>query len=156
MSDTEKNRFLTFHLGAEVYALPVLEILEIVAYLPVTPVPRAPACVRGVLNLRGRLVPVVDLRNQLGLPSEEPGPETCIVVLDLPTGPAGAIVDGVDEVADLPDDIIEEPPSISGESRDEYVIGIAKLDDGIRLILDPRKAMGLAEAEMDTALSEAC
>jgi purine-binding chemotaxis protein CheW len=150
MSSSEKDRYLTFHLGKEVYALPVLKIIEIVAFSPVTPVPRAPDCVRGILNLRGRLVPVVDLRIRLGLPPDEPGPETCIVVLDLENGAAGAIVDGVDEVADLPPEIIEEPPAIGGEIADGFVVGIAKLEEGIRLILDPEKAMGLG-SELELA-----
>ena len=153
MSSSERDRYLTFHLGEEVYGLPVLKILEIVAFSPVTPIPRAPECVKGILNLRGRLVPVVDLRIRLGLAPGEPGPETCIVVLDLENGAAGAIVDGVDEVADLPPDIIEEPPSVGGEADDGFVVGIAKLEEGIRLILDPERSMGLG-TEIDALIAE--
>src|SRR3954471_20835925 len=111
---TRAGKYLSFHLGAEEYAIQVLKVREIVKLQHITGVPETPAELKGVINLRGKVIPVVDLRLRFGLPEKEYGQRTCIVVVELgraATGPMGIIVDEVSEVLTLQESDIQDTPN---------------------------------------------
>ena len=134
------GKYLTFSLGNESYGVEIHVVREIIGLMDVTPVPRTPSYLRGVINLRGRIIPVVDLRTKFGLPPTRDTPETCIIVVDVPTAEGSLqmsiVVDTVAEVLDIPADAIEEPPMVgAGEGR-HFIQGIAKDEKGIKVLLD--------------------
>jgi purine-binding chemotaxis protein CheW len=136
----EPGKYLTFTLGTESYGIPVLKVREIIRLCPITPVANMPAHVKGVINLRGKVIPVVDLRTKFGLPAVLDDERTCVVVtqLALPGGLRlyGVIVDGVEEVSHfLPDDI-EPTPDFGGAIDSQYLTGIAKTTGGVKMLVD--------------------
>lgn len=131
---TAAEKYLTFILDGGHYGIPILSVREIIAVQPITPLPRAPESVRGVINLRGKIVPVIDLRTGLGLHVSEYDRSTCIIVLDVhlhPHGPVniGCIVDAVREVARISDQVLQAPPSIAGTVCADYIHALAKPED---------------------------
>ena len=136
----EPGKYLTFTLGTESYGIPVLKVREIIRLCPITPVANVPAHVKGVINLRGKVIPLVDLRTKFGLPAALDDERTCIVVTQLavPGGLRlyGVIVDGVEEVSHfLPDDI-EPTPDFGGAIDAQYLTGIAKTTGGVKMLVD--------------------
>lgn len=134
------TQFLTFTLAGEEYAVGILKVKEIIPYGPVTTVPQTPAAVRGVLNLRGSVVPVIDLACKLDLPSSAVNDRTCIVIVEVELGATqtvmGVIADSVSQVVDLyPDDIIPPPP-FGTRVRIDFLRGMAKNDNKFILVLD--------------------
>lgn len=132
--------YLTFSLGKEVYGLEILRVQEIIGMQPVTHVPRVPDFVRGVINLRGKVIPVVDLRLKFGMESVEDTSRTCIVVLQVESNDQkvtmGTIVDEVCEVLDVTNDQIEPPPSFGTSVETDYILGMGKLEDKVVMLLD--------------------
>jgi len=124
-----------FHLGDEEFAVDIQRIQEIVRPLPVTIVPQAPPFIQGLANLRGSILPIVDLRGRFGLPEIEPTEATRIVVADLDGNLLGFVVDDVSEVMSIPAAAVEPPPSITIGVAADYLEGVAKLDDGNRLLM---------------------
>jgi purine-binding chemotaxis protein CheW len=139
-------------LADEHYGLDIAKVFEIIRHQPITPVPRAPTFVKGVINLRGRIIPVVDLRARFGMPEVEPTKETRIVVAESPSTRVGLIVDGVSEVLHVPADAIEQTPAVAAGADAEYLRGIAKLGGRLVLLLE---LDGLFGAEERTALAGA-
>ncbi|HJX68320.1 MAG TPA: chemotaxis protein CheW [Candidatus Limnocylindrales bacterium] len=139
-------------LADEHYGLDIARVFEIIRHQPITPVPRAPSFVKGVINLRGRIIPVVDLRARFGMPEVEPTKETRIVVAESPSTRVGLIVDGVSEVLLVPADAIEQTPAVASGADGEYLRGIAKLGGRLVLLLE---LDGLFGAEERTALAGA-
>lgn len=133
----DAERFLTFTIAGELHAMPILAVREILRMMRVTPLPGAPAHVRGIVNLRGMVIPVVDMRARFGLPQVPDTKRTCIIVVQVEGGdgtrPTGLVVDQVDEVLSIPADGIEPPPGITNQ-RD--LSGIAKARDRVILIVD--------------------
>ncbi len=132
---------LTLVIDNSEYAIPILRVREIASYGMVTPVPTTPTWIRGVMNLRGTVVPVVDLAVKLGLPQTTLTPRTCVVIVELPFGEdvvvTAVIVDGVNRVIDLNRDDIQEPPSFGLRALSESVQGLVRSDDDhIVLLLD--------------------
>ena len=130
------GKYLTFFLGSEEYGLPILQVQEIVGVLPVTPVPQAPAYVLGVVNLRGKVIPVVDLRTRFGLPRVDATPETCIVFVEAQGQRVGTVVDRVNEVLAIGVEDIEPPPALGASVDTSYLRGLAKTGGRVRLLLD--------------------
>ncbi|MEI7744656.1 MAG: chemotaxis protein CheW [Chloroflexota bacterium] len=130
------TQIVVFALGEERYGLEISAVYEIIRPQPITAVPQAPPSVEGVINLRGRIIPVVNLRFRFGLKDEAAGASSRIVVCDANGNRVGLIVDGVSEVLMVPDDAIEETPAIAVGSATEYVRGVAKLDDQMIILLD--------------------
>lgn len=135
------GRYLTFTLGRESYGLPVLFVREIIRICPITPVPRMPAYIRGVINLRGKVVPILDLRAKFGLAATAESERACIVVVQLGDSPAhltlmGAIVDAVEEVVQLNAPEIEGAPDFGGSPDTHYILGIAKVRGTVKTLLD--------------------
>ncbi len=153
MSETETTgtltSYLTFHLGDEVFAANVGKVLEILEVCPITKVPRSPTYMRGVINLRGKVLPVLDARSKFGLPETEDNIDTCIIVLDVNMDGEslhlGAVVDSVDEVLELGEKDIEPPPSLGSTFNPEYIHGMVKREDTFIMILDIDKVFSTDE-----------
>ena len=132
--------YLTFRLGDEDYALEILKVQEIMGIIAVTPVPRTPEFIRGVINLRGKVIPVADLRLKFGIGAKEDTEKTCIIVLqvtrELDMITMGVIVDEVSEVLDITAEQIEPAPSFGSQVDMDFIMGMGKIDDRVVVILD--------------------
>lgn len=140
------RKFLSVSLAGEGYCLPLTQVREIIRYQKVTPVPRLSEHIRGVINLRGRIIPVIDLRTQLGLPSEL-ADRTCIVVAAVPVTadrftPMGLIVDSVEEVSTVTSQDVDEMPPLGSQIRTEYLLGVAKTKGAVRMLLNLERLFG--------------
>lgn len=137
---SKTGQYLTFGLGDEIFALDVAQVREVLDLITITKVPRAPEFMRGVINVRGSVVPVVDLRLKFGLPKTETGMDTRIIVMDLfldgETAVIGALADAVHEVMELNSSLIEPPPKIGMRWKTEFIQGIGKHDGQFIIILD--------------------
>jgi purine-binding chemotaxis protein CheW len=143
------GQHLTFFLGDEEYAIAIGRLREILEYRPPTPVPTVPACIRGVINLRGLVVPVIDLSVKFGLPAAAATRTTCIVIVELsidatPTR-MGVIADRVHQVVELGPGDIEPPPPFGTRVRVDFLTGLGKLADGFVLLLDVDKVLSQHE-----------
>lgn len=134
------EKYLTFGVGSERYAIPVTKVEEVLELQPITKVPRCPVFLLGIVNVRGRLIPVMDMRLRLGLAAAEAGVETRIVVMTMQYGEeelsVGALTDQVHGVVDIEAEQIEAPPRFAGGREDVGLSGTARMDDGIFLLLD--------------------
>ncbi len=138
------GRYLTFKLGREEYGLEILKVREIIGLMNITTVPRVPSFMKGIINLRGSVVPVIDLRLKFGLEELEYNDETCIIVLDV--GQCfGIIVDTVSEVVDISADNVEKPPSLGSQVDTSCIMGMGKVDDSVKILLDIDKVLSLEE-----------
>lgn len=137
---TETMQYLTFKLDEEVYALEISKVREVLDFSKVTKVPRTPEFMRGVINLRGNVAPVVDLRLKFGMTKTEKTVDTCIIIMELivddETTILGALADSVQEVLDLEPEQIEPPPKIGTRLNTEFIKGMGKKDDEFIIILD--------------------
>lgn len=149
---TRANRHLCFHVGGEQYGVPILQVSEIQAYTAPTPMPRMPGHVRGVQNLRGAIVPIVDLRLRLGLPPAPVGPKTVIVFLASDARTFGVVVDGASRVVDVAPESVGVPPKLAGAGEAPFVTGLARTSHGILLLLDAAALPGLDLDEPAEAL----
>lgn len=154
------GKYLTFFLGGETYGIPVLKIREIISMLPITPVPQTPPYMKGVINLRGKVIPVIDLRLKFQLPEAEATSNTCIVVVQVATATPGVtkliglIVDAVEEVANVTAADIEPTPDFGGSISIEYILGMAKLKGVVKTLLDIDKIIAADTIERITAPQE--
>lgn len=150
--------FLTFRLGGEEYGVEILRVREIVQFDTVTVVPTAPRFIRGVINLRGNVVPVVDLAVKLGLAPTEVTKWSCIVVVEVESAGeelvVGLLADAVSQVADLSEADIEPPPSFGTRLRPEYLIGMGKAEKKFILLLDVDRILSEAELRTVAGLEE--
>lgn len=145
----EPAQYLTFMLGAEQFAIGIPGIKEIIEYHGVTEVPMMPACVRGVINLRGAVVPVMDLLARFGRPSSVTTKRTCIVVIEVAAGDdrhvMGLVVDAVNEVLDIAPGDIEPAPCFGARVRSEFIQGVGKVKGRFVLLLDIDRALSIDE-----------
>jgi purine-binding chemotaxis protein CheW len=135
-ASADGTQFLTFALGEEEYGVAILNVQEIKGYAPVTPIPNTPAYVKGVMNLRGTIVPVIDLRLRLGMPAAEYGPFTVIVVLAVGAKVVGAIVDAVSDVLTFPESQVQTTPELGVAADVRFIGGIAQADGKLVVLLD--------------------
>ena len=145
-----ENKFLSFCLGSEHYGVEILRVREIIGLLAITPLPQTPAYVKGVMNLRGRIIPVIDLRLRFGLESADATKETCIIVLESADADGsqtvmGAVVDSVREVQDIARSAIEPPPEFGCEIPLKYILGMGKVKDKVIVLLDIAEVIGVRE-----------
>jgi purine-binding chemotaxis protein CheW len=140
-SPSASAKYLAFALGGEEYAIEILRVQEILGLLPITRVPRMPSSVRGVVNLRGKVIPIMDLRAALGLPVDAAASESCIIVVQVRGVQVGVLVDSVSEVTAIAVDQIEPPPSFGDGVRTHCLCGIAKSGTRVRLLLDIEQAL---------------
>jgi len=162
---TGTEQYLTFKLGDEIFAVAVAQVREILDYTSITKVPRTPDFMRGVINVRGSVVPVFDLRVKFGMEKTEKSVNTCIVVLEITLGGEmmvlGALADSVQEVIELEPDQIEPAPRIGESINTEFIKGIGKRDQEFIIVLDVNKAFSVSEMEVfkdieiDEPISEA-
>jgi purine-binding chemotaxis protein CheW len=138
------GKYLTFFLAGEEYGLEILKVHEIIGMLPITRVPRTPHFVRGVINLRGKVIPIVDLRRKFAMESEA-AEETCIIVVQVQRIQIGIVVDRVSEVADIPSAEIEDAPSFGADVQTDFLLGIGKSQDRVRLLLDIERVLSTQE-----------
>ena len=145
-TSSHAGKYLTFVLGTESYGVPVLRVREIIKLMPITAMPQVPAHVRGVINLRGRVIPVIELRMKLGLMPAEDSDTTCIVVVDVEidgaTRPLGVLVDRVSEVITIASDQVEATPAFGDGVRVDTLSGVAKVKGTVVLLLELDRALG--------------
>jgi purine-binding chemotaxis protein CheW len=138
-------RFLSFTLGSEAYCMEILKVKELMGMTEITPLPQTPEYIRGVINLRGQIIPIIDMRLKFGLPPEAYSKRTCIIVVELDyQGESmlmGLVVDSIQEVISIPEDKISKIPFINAKVRAEYIKGVANTAEGIKLILDVVKIL---------------
>ncbi|UMZ73385.1 chemotaxis protein CheW [Natranaerofaba carboxydovora] len=132
---SQEKQFIVFRLGEEQYGVEILQVQTIERMLPITRVPHAPEFVEGVSNLRGSVVPIIDLRSRLGLPSKEATNESRIITVKMDDVMVGMIVDAASDVVKVPINAIEPPPSVIGGVESTYLEGVAKLEDRLLVLL---------------------
>ena len=144
-SAEEAHQYLTFALSGEMYAVSILNVKEIIEYGKLTEIPMMPAFIRGVINLRGRVVPVIDLAARFGGKQSAIGKRTCIVIVELAAGDErrelGIIVDAVSEVLEIPGSEIEPPPSFGAKIRADFIAGMGKVNNKFVIILKIERAI---------------
>lgn len=135
-----EGKYLTFSLANEEYGIGILKIKEIIGMLPITTVPQTPQFVKGVINLRGKVIPVIDLRLRFGMPGIDYSERTCIIVVEISGKTSmiliGIVVDSVSEVLNVKGDDIEDTPAFGTKLDTDYIMGMAKLDGGVKILLD--------------------
>ena len=135
------GKYLTFVLNKEEYGLEILKVREILGMMPITAVPQTPAFVKGVINLRGKVIPVADLRLKFGMAEAKYTPETCVIVVDINKSLMGIIVDTVQEVLDIVEDNIEEPPRFGQRVKTDFILGMGKISGKVKILLDIEKVL---------------
>lgn len=138
--DTQKDKFLTFSLGNEFFGIEIRYVTEIVGMQPITEVPELPEYIRGIINLRGKIIPVMDARLRFKKPFREYNDRTCTIVLDIKDVSIGIIVDSVSEVVTIPETEIVAPPDFS-KGGNRYIKGIGKVGSEVKLLLDCEKLL---------------
>lgn len=133
--DTQKNKFLTFHLAGEDYGIEIAHVTEIIGIQKITEVPDMPDFVKGVINLRGKVIPVMDVRIRFKLAPRNYDDRTCIVVVDIRGTAVGLVVDKVNEVADIPPEQIEPPPMTKHATASRFIQGIGKIGSEVKILL---------------------
>lgn len=147
-ADSRAGKYLSFQLGDEEYAIQVLRVREIVKLQHITGVPETPTDVRGVINLRGRIIPVIDLRLKFGMGAKEYDQRTCIIVVEpkgSDQGPIGIIVDEVSEVLTLAESDVQPTPDFGGGVTTPFLLGMAKVRDEVKILLDIDQVLATAD-----------
>ncbi len=139
--DTQKDKYLTFHLAGEDYGIEIRYVIEIIGIQKVTDVPDMPAFIRGVINLRGKVIPVMDVRARFVLPARDYDDRTCIIVVNIDGTEVGLVVDEVSEVADIPEVNVEPPPKTGKSTGGKYIQGMGKIDKNVKILLDVHKLL---------------
>lgn len=134
--DTQRNKFLTFHLDKESYGIEIKYVIEIIGIQPITKVPELPEYIKGIINLRGKIIPVMDVRVRFKKEPKEYNERTCTIVVDINEVSVGLIVDTVSEVLSIQEENIAPPPTMSKSHQNRYIKGIGKLKDEVKLLLD--------------------
>ncbi len=156
----KEGKYLTFALAHEEYGLEILKVREIIGYMDITAVPQTPHHVKGVINLRGQVIPVIDLRAKFGMETTEVTEETCIIVVEISQGgrkfSTGIVVDHVQEVLDIAGEDIEESPQFGSNFDADFILGMGKIGDSVKILLDIDRVLGGDELSgFDGAFEEA-
>ena len=141
MSDSRAGKYLTFFLASEEYGVEILKVQEIIGRMPITPVPLTSKYIRGVINLRGKIHPIMDLKTKFGMDHTEITDETCIIVIKTASMMMGILVDKVSEVVNIASNDIEDTPSFGADVNPEYLLGVGKTGGRVRLLLDIEKVI---------------
>jgi purine-binding chemotaxis protein CheW len=155
--DKQGDRLLqlvTFTIASEEFGVEILKVQEIIRTLDITRVPRSPAFVEGVINLRGKVIPIIDLRRRFGIESKVKDKDTRIIVIEINTMIVGFVVDSVSEVLRIPASTVEPPPSIVAGVDSEYISGVGKLNDRLLIMIDLNKLLSPEEQHGLGNLSE--
>lgn len=146
------GKFLTFFLAGEEYGLEILKVHEILGMLPITRIPRAPDFMRGVINLRGKVIPIMDLRTRFLMPPAETN-EACIIVTQIQRVQIGIVVDQVSEVCNISADEVEDTPSFGADVHTEFLLGLAKQGGRVKLLLDIDRILTMTELATATEVA---
>ena len=156
-ADASPQQYLTFSLGGAVFALGILNVKEIIEFGNITEIPMMPAFIRGVINLRGAVVPVIDLSARFGGPASTVSRRTCIVIVELGEGEErqdlGVIVDAVNEVLEIPRSEIEPPPTFGAKIRADFIQGMGKVEGHFVIILNVDRVLSPQEITMLASMS---
>ncbi|MCK5310494.1 MAG: purine-binding chemotaxis protein CheW [Desulfobacteraceae bacterium] len=143
------GKYLTFTLEEEEYGIGILKVKEIIGMMSITSVPRTPEYVKGVINLRGKVIPVIDLRSKFDMESIEYSERTCIIVVEIDsessTALIGIVVDAVSEVLNIKEEEIEETPTFGTKLNTDYILGMAKIEGGVKILLNIDKVLSNEE-----------
>jgi len=152
------GKYLTFALGKEEYGLEILKVREIIGWLDITALPRTPAYIKGVVNLRGQVIVVVDLRTKFDMDTTAKTDQTCIIVVEIRHDgrklSTGIIVDHVSEVLEIPGEKIEEPPTFGASVATDFILGMGKVGEAVKILLDIDKVLdgdAVAQIAKETA-----
>ena len=145
--DTQRDKYLTFHLAGEDYGIEIRYVIEIIGIQNITEVPDMPAFIRGVINLRGKVIPVMDVRARFSLEDREYDDRTCIIVVNVEGTEVGLVVDEVSEVADIPEANVEPPPKTSRDAETSYIQGMGKINNTVKILLDVHKLLFSGEMQ---------
>jgi purine-binding chemotaxis protein CheW len=150
--EEREGKYLTFTLADEEYGIGILKIKEIIGMMSVTTVPQTPEFVKGVINLRGKVIPVIDLRLRFGMESMDYTERTCIIVVEIDgtagTVQIGIVVDSVSEVLNIKADEIEDTPTFGTRLNTDYILGMAKMEGGVKILLDINRVLKAEEVEL--------
>ena len=145
--DDKLLQLVTFSICEEEFGVDILKVQEIIRIMEITKVPRAQLFVEGVINLRGKVIPIIDLRRRFGFSSKEHDKNTRIIVIEINTVIVGFVVDSVSEVLRVPADTVEPPPPVVAGVESEYISGVGKLQDRLLILLDLDKLLSTEEME---------
>jgi purine-binding chemotaxis protein CheW len=145
--DAELMQLVTFSIGDEEFGVDILKVQEIIRMMEITKVPRAPDFVEGVINLRGKVIPILDLRKRFGLVSRGHDKHTRIIVIEINNMIVGFVVDSVSEVLRIPSSTVEPPPPVVSGMESEYISGVGKLEDRLLILLDLDRLLSHEERE---------
>lgn len=147
--ELQGGKYLTFQLDEEEYGLPIKKVREIIGIMDITQIPKTPDFIKGVINLRGKIIPIMDLRLKFVLPGKEYNPRTCIIVIDIEMNELkrqiGIIVDTVSEVVNVRSEEIEPPPQYGAQGAEAFLHGLGKIKEKVILLLDIDKVFGSCE-----------
>lgn len=143
--DAELLQLVTFSIGEEEFGVDILKVQEIIRTMEITKVPRAPDFVEGVINLRGKVIPIIDLRKRFGLPTRDHDKHTRIIVIEINNMIVGFVVDSVSEVLRIPASTVEPPPPVVSGLESEYISGVGKLEDRLLILLDLNRLLSKEE-----------
>jgi len=146
--DAELLQLVTFSIGEEEFGVDILSVQEIIRMMDITKVPRAPDFVEGVINLRGKVIPIIDLRRRFGLVTRDHDKHTRIIVIEINNMIVGFVVDSVSEVLRIPASTVEPPPPVVSGLESEYISGVGKLEDRLLILLDLNKLLSGEERDM--------
>jgi purine-binding chemotaxis protein CheW len=151
--DAMKDRYLTFRVGNEVYGLDIEYVIEIVGMQKITEVPDMPEFVKGVINLRGQVIPVIDVRSRFCMENRAYDDRTCVIVVNINENSIGLVVDMVNEVLDIPEENVSPPPKVTQGSSSRYLKGMGKVGDQVKILLDVQRLLFNEELEQLGAAS---
>jgi purine-binding chemotaxis protein CheW len=154
------GKYLTFALGKEEYGLEILKVREIIGYMDITAVPRTPEYVKGVINLRGQVISVIDLRTKFAMAPAAKTEQTCIIVVEIKQDgrklSTGIVVDRVSEVLSIGEEKIEEPPSFDSSVHVDFILGMGKIGESVKILLDIDKVLSAPETiELESLTKQA-
>ncbi|MBI4958258.1 MAG: purine-binding chemotaxis protein CheW [Desulfovibrio sp.] len=144
-SDDSLLQLVTFNISEEEFGVDILKVQEIIRTMEITKVPRAPEFVEGVINLRGKVIPILDLRRRFGMQARPHDKQTRIIVIELGAMIVGFVVDGVSEVLRISASTVEPPPAVVSGLESEYISGVGKLEDRLLILLDLNKLLSTSE-----------
>ena len=155
--DKKEGKYLTFTLDKEEYGIGILRVKEIIGMMPITPVPKTPEYIKGVINLRGKVIPVMDLRLRFGMDKIDYNERTCIIVVEIDghtgTVMVGIVVDSVSEVLNIKEEDIEDTPTFGAKLSTDYILGMAKMDGEVKILLEIDRVLKSEEIEKIEAVA---
>ena len=151
----EVKQLISFTVGEEEYGLELLNVREVIRMRQVTWLPKAPACVKGIINLRGQIIPIIDLRERFGLEKGDSTAMTRVIVVDVQGRPVGMVVDSASQVVRVPVDQFDEPPPVMGEVASGFITSVGKLNERLVILLDVEMLLSSEELrELDASVKE--